>query len=267
MSLHEYYAVRELFPGVWGIGELGVNCYLVRGNERALLIDAGWGFGDLPELVASLAPLPLTVVNTHGHPDHTCGDFRFPEVFIIPADQTIFPVASPDARRMMLERVSARGPLPAGFDADAWTNAPAPNLQPLTPDAVFDLGGRTLRVIPTPGHTPGSCCLLDAGARLLFTGDTIVAGPILMFLQQSLPLRVYADSLQRLLSHNAEIDFLLPGHGEEPIPAARISELLQLATAILNGKITGEPQEHPLGSGLCARTDTCAICYKPENLE
>ncbi len=101
----------------------------------------------------------------------------------------------------MLEMTASRGPLPDWFDAEAWINTPRPTPQPLAETAVFALGGRTLQVIPTPGHTPGSICLLDAGARLLFTGDTVVPGTILMFLPDSLPLATYASSMQRLLHH------------------------------------------------------------------
>lgn len=261
-----WYTVRELFPGVWGIEERGVNCYLVCGSERALLIDTGWGFGDLAAAVRSLTALPVSVVNTHGHPDHVNGDAQFSEVFINTADKALSAVAQPAARRMMLERLASYGPLPEDFSAEAWINAPLPTFSPLPENAVFELGGRSLRVIPTPGHTPGSICLLDAGARLLFTGDTIVAGTILMFLEHSLPLRVYADSLRRLLALSGEIDYLLPGHGSEPLPATRIADLLQAAEAILRGEVVGEPEQTMLGSGLCARFPTCTICYNAERL-
>lgn len=43
----------------------------------------------------------------------------------------------------------------------------------------FDLGGRSVEVTETPGHSPGSVCLL-AREGLLFTGDSIMAGDILM---------------------------------------------------------------------------------------
>ena len=267
MRMQENYTVRSLFPGVTGIEERGVNCYLVTGDERALLIDTGWGFGDLAGLVASLTSLPVTVVNTHGHPDHVNGDAQFPEVMISAADLPIaLRTASPEARRAMYERVSSRAPLPEGFSPEAWINTPLPTLQPLPENTIFDLGDRTLQVISTPGHQPGAICLLDAGARLLFTGDTIVAGPILMFLDNALSLQTYADSLQRLLTHIAEIDYLLPGHGNEPLPSARVAELHQAALAIINGEVTGELEHTYFGDTCCARFDTCAICYNPDRL-
>jgi len=265
-STQTWYHVRPLFPGVWGIEERGVNCYLIAGRERALLVDAGWGFGDLRGLVASLTALPVTLVNTHGHPDHVSGDGQFGEAFISAAELSLPFVASTDARRGMLERLASRGMPPAGYDTQAWLDAPLPAFHPLPPDASFELGGRTIQVIPTPGHTPGSVCLLDAGARVLCTGDSIVAGPILMFLEHSLTLREYADSLRTLATYLPQIDYLLPGHGSEPLPSSRITELLHGADAILRGDVTGEPEQTPLGPALCAEFATCKICYLKEKL-
>lgn len=260
-----WYSVRSLSPGVWSITELGrVNCYLVAGSERALLIDTGFGLSNLAELVASLTPLPVTVVITHGHIDHVSGAGQFPEVLIDPADAAWVPADQVTMRRNMLPRLQ-ESTLPADFSPEAWINASAPVLRPLAEDAVFELGGRTLKVISTPGHTPGSVCLLtDDG--LLFTGDTIVEKTILLYLPQSQTLRTYISSLERLLAHRAEITTLLPGHGVDPLPPARLTDIYKGANAILSGEVTGELQQTPLGPATCARFASCTICYDPERL-
>ena len=264
MPTPSWYSVRELAPSVWGLADFGVNCYLVAGTERALLIDTGWGFSDLAATVKSLTTLPISVVHTHGHPDHVNADRQFTDIYIAAADMPIAAMP-PEARRGMLERVKGRGPLPEGFDAEGWIAAPVPPMHPLEADARFALGGRTLQVIPMPGHTPGSVCLWDAGAHLLFTGDSIVAGPTLMFLEHSLSLQTYADSLSALRAATPGVESLLPGHGD-PLPPSRIGELLHLATDILDGTVTGQPETTPLGEALCARTATCGICYQAARL-
>ena len=48
---------------------------------------------------------------------------------------------------------------------------PVAEMLPLKDRQVFDLGGRKLEVIATPGHTPGEIVLLDAANRIVFTGD------------------------------------------------------------------------------------------------
>ncbi len=264
--MQAWYEITALFPGVWRIAERGVNCYLVTGSERALLIDTGWGFGDLAGVVASLTTLPVTAVITHGHPDHTNGTQQFADVWMNPADNALALRATPEGRRRILEMTASRGPLPDWFDAEVWVNTERPTPQALADDAAFALGGRTLQVIPTPGHTPGSVCLLDPAARLLFTGDTVVPGTILLFLPDSLPLSTYARSIAHLLSHRVNIDFLLPGHGDDPLPPSMLDDLLRGAEAIMQGEVTGEPQQTFLGNGLCADFGTCKICYKPDKL-
>ena len=72
------YESHSVADGVWHIADnRGGVLYLVTGTKRGLLIDTGWGTGDLPALVASLTQLPVDIVNTHGHRDHAmveCGD-------------------------------------------------------------------------------------------------------------------------------------------------------------------------------------------------
>lgn len=67
----EWFNLNEIKDGVWFISDkTGANCYLVGGETKSLLIDTGWGLGNLNELVESITSLPLNVVFTHGHPDH-----------------------------------------------------------------------------------------------------------------------------------------------------------------------------------------------------
>jgi glyoxylase-like metal-dependent hydrolase (beta-lactamase superfamily II) len=62
---------RQLLEGLWSIdGPANDLMYLVTGTRRAMLVDTGMGLGDLAGMVRGLTDLPLTVVNTHGHPDH-----------------------------------------------------------------------------------------------------------------------------------------------------------------------------------------------------
>lgn len=66
------YVTKEVQPGLWMILDFDdTKMYLVLGSERALLIDAGLGRGDLRSIVESLVgELPLDVVIPHAHPDH-----------------------------------------------------------------------------------------------------------------------------------------------------------------------------------------------------
>jgi hydroxyacylglutathione hydrolase len=86
MVVNGWFETRLIAPRTWAIGDHGCDViYLVAGDERALLIDTGWGIGDLPGVVASLTDLPLLVVNTHGHPDHTVRSWQFERVHMYEA--------------------------------------------------------------------------------------------------------------------------------------------------------------------------------------
>ena len=69
--------------------------YLVEGDERAVLIDTGSGFGSLKACVDALTDKPLTVLLTHGHTDHALGSAEFEDVRINPLEAQAYSVHSP----------------------------------------------------------------------------------------------------------------------------------------------------------------------------
>ena len=74
-----WFATRELERGVWLVAEpVHVNCFLVAGRERAVLIDSGLGIADIRPIVESLTDLDVMVANTHHHWDHVGGTIGSP---------------------------------------------------------------------------------------------------------------------------------------------------------------------------------------------
>ncbi|HEY3377767.1 MAG TPA: MBL fold metallo-hydrolase [Armatimonadota bacterium] len=261
-----WFNVIEVSSGVWRINNRGhVNIYLIAGTDRALLIDTGWGIGDLRGVVETLTALPLTVVNTHGHVDHVFGNWQFPDALLDPAD---IPMAQEnytvERHRMALQRLGS--PYPRGFSPDDWVATLAPPFQPLPTDYAFALGGRTVRSIPVPGHTPGAVCLLDDVSRTLFAGDSVLQGPVLLHLPGALPLADYAASLDRLSAFLPHFDTVYPGHGPVPQPASRVNDLRQGVRAILNGEVVGDSTQTPLGDGYLATFPSTSILYRPDHL-
>ncbi|MFN8541073.1 MAG: MBL fold metallo-hydrolase [Thermomicrobiales bacterium] len=102
-------------------------------------------------------------------------------------------------------------PFPADFDADSYAVAPSEATETLADGQVIDLGGRRLEVIHTPGHSPDGICLLARDERILFTADTVYAGPLYA---QTLGANLddYLASLRRLEPLIDEVDMLLPSH-------------------------------------------------------
>lgn len=69
------YPIRKIADDTYMISDFGIaNCYLLIGEERALLIDCGLGIGDIKGAVEKITDKPILVVATHGHVDHAGGD-------------------------------------------------------------------------------------------------------------------------------------------------------------------------------------------------
>jgi glyoxylase-like metal-dependent hydrolase (beta-lactamase superfamily II) len=136
--------------------------YLLIGSDKALLIDTG-AVADpkampLAKTIMELLPdkdgkkLPLVVAHTHRHLDHRAGDPQFaslPSVQVVPFD---------------LEGVQAF------FGFTDWPNG----------IAHVDLGGRTVDVLPTPGHNQTHLTFYDDRTGILFSGDFLLPGRLLI---------------------------------------------------------------------------------------
>ena len=88
------YRIFEIDERTWRIEEYDENnsvyMYLLTGKRGAALIDTGFGMIDIREVVSTLTKLPVFVINTHGHFDHTGGNPLFDEIHIHPADMEVY---------------------------------------------------------------------------------------------------------------------------------------------------------------------------------
>jgi hydroxyacylglutathione hydrolase len=229
------YKATLVAEKTWAIVEnKTVNIYLVEGNDSALIIDTGYGTGDLKSYIKTLTKLPVRVVNTHGHRDHSGNDHQFPCIYAHPADFGM--IAMP------------------------------PELIPVKEGFVFDLGDRRLEVIEVPGHTHGSICLLDLDNRILFAGDN-TNSLVWLFLKDCYPLEVYLKSLQKVEKRMDEYDIILPGHNT-PLDKTFVSEQIGCVKSILDGTCTPVPYNYSsftAGAMLC-KYKTAQVAYDPDNL-
>ena len=92
----------------------------------------------------------------------------------------------------------------------------------------IELGGRTLKVIGTPGHTPDSIALIDEKNGLLFTGDTYYAGPIYLYRPET-DLDTYVASVQKLAALAQHLRLLLPAHN---VPVGNPAVLAKVVSAM-----------------------------------
>ena len=230
------FGVREVASRVWAIDEFGVAlCYLVEGSRKALLIDTGVGMGCLREVAAALASKPLEVVNTHFHYDHTGGDLWFEKVWIHKNGvQTVYQNNNPEYREAMFKRQMSRSEYAGCPTAlEDMKREGVFELIPIEEGFEFDLGDKKLEVIFTPGHTDDGICLLDQYNRHLFSGDTIVSTPTLLYKGYSETVETYYESVKKLLARRTEFELIFPGHYISPIGTVYLDDMKKLLEYIM----------------------------------
>lgn len=202
--------------------------YLILGEKRALMFDTGMGIGDLKSLTAQLTHLPIIVLNSHTHDDHVGNNWQFDTVWGMDTDFTRQNARG--SREDALAEVAPGevcGSLPAGFDRDAYATKPWRIAKYVHDGERIDLGGRTIEVIATPGHTPDAIALFDRANGLLFTGDTYYPGTIWIYRPET-DLVAYGNSVHRLAALAPQVKVVLGAHN---VPVAQPSVLPELAAA------------------------------------
>jgi|LSQX01.3.fsa_nt_gb glyoxylase-like metal-dependent hydrolase (beta-lactamase superfamily II) len=179
------------------VGEIEANCYIVtcKKTEQLLVIDPGDDYEQISRVLAGRKP--EFVLNTHGHIDHIKEDARFGvDVYIHSKDKSC--LIDPE------KNLSSFLGTPISIDA---------NIITFEDNEVIKLGELALKVVHTPGHTPGSVCFKVG--NVLFSGDTLFCGG---YGRTDLP----GGSESQLLVSIKDVLFALPantivypGHGPE----------------------------------------------------
>ena len=182
------------------LGELATNCYLLIDEEHgeAAVLDPADEAEALRRAVEDAGATLRYILLTHGHRDHTLAAPELHELF--PDAEVYIHAADKGAVGMYSYPMDERIGDALRFYGEGDT---------------LPLGGLTLEVLHTPGHTGGSVCLkcVGDGSRALFTGDTLFAGSMgRIDLPGAQPDKMF-PSLARLKKLEGDYD-VLPGHGE-----------------------------------------------------
>lgn len=202
------------------------NMYLLEGEEKALLIDTGWGAGNLRAHVEKLTKKPVLVALTHGHLDHSGGNGEWESVMMLPgAEGDMFTCHR----------------LP--FDV---SKLPYPHYEHVLihdGDSI-DLGGRVIELLDISSHSNGSLAFLDRGCGYLFVGDELESAQVLMYETEAIPgydfildrkLRAHHANMLRLKGLQGEWNTLLPAHNGTPIAHSYLDDYIGLVEHIYAG--------------------------------
>ncbi len=259
-----WYSVQRIDQGTILVAEPPhVNSYLLTGTERAVLFDTGMGMANIKRIVDDLTDLDVMVVNSHYHFDHSGGNSLFDNIAIhelgaeplaagVPAEwldmYTEFTHDMLEAFRVykdlddryfhLLTADLLARPLPERFDGKEWRIPPTIPTRLLSEGDVLELGGRSLRVLHTPGHTPDCICLYDDASGMLFAGDTLTTGPHYAHMPDS-DLGAFAQSTRRLdVELRKQVTAIYPAHIlRNGVDAAFMTEVADGFEAVLNDKI------------------------------
>jgi glyoxylase-like metal-dependent hydrolase (beta-lactamase superfamily II) len=159
--------VSTVFCKGFPVGPFAANCYLLgcETSKRLAVIDPGGNAGRILGAVGEAGFTVEYIFNTHGHLDHVGANGAVKQATGAP-----ILIAAPDAPML-----TSPGRQLAGLLLPGSGGPPADRL--LADGDTVALGELLLRVLLTPGHTPGSACFL-VGDDLLFTGDTLFAGSV-----------------------------------------------------------------------------------------
>jgi len=148
------------------VGMMGVCCYIVSCEEtgEGLIIDPGGNEDEILEACQSGNITVKYLVNTHGHPDHVCGN-----KYLKDATKAKIVMHKADAEFFGQENVEQF------FSQLGLPSSPPVDKRVVDGDTIA-FGRESLAVIHTPGHTPGGICLYSEPH--LFTGDTLFAGGV-----------------------------------------------------------------------------------------
>jgi hydroxyacylglutathione hydrolase len=189
------------------LGDFETNCYVLRDNSAAsdcVIIDTGLEAGALLEFLEANKLNPAALILTHGHADHIAGvepvRKKFPsiQVYIHKLDSNMLTSAAANLSILTGVSLTAR-------KADILVDE----------GDIIEKAGIKLRVLHTPGHTPGGICLYCEKENIVFVGDTLFAGSIGRTDFPNGDMKQLIRGIKSKLFVLSEKTIAYPGHGPE----------------------------------------------------
>ncbi len=182
------------------LGPMAANCYILECEEThsAVVIDPGDEAARIFGIISKNSLELKLIVNTHAHIDHIAANTDLKE-------KTSAPLCIHSADADMLVNPEKN----LSFFIGSPVTSPPPD-RLLSDGDILEVGTMRLKVIHTPGHSPGSICLLDD--ECIFTGDLLFAGGIGRYDFPGSSYEALMDSLQKVMELDNNL-VVYPGHG------------------------------------------------------
>lgn len=205
MIQDDWFTVEQLDARTVAISEYGhwenVHSFLLLGDEKAALIDTGLGIDTIKRITDQLTTLPIVVITTHVHWDHIGSHRDFETVYVHEAEKEWLVHGIKGLPIEQIRKDVGRDltiPPPRTFNPRTYRPFQGEPTGVMRDQDVFELGNRTLRILHTPGHSPGHVVIHDETNHYLFTGDLLYRDePIYAFYPTTNPFDL-VDSLERI---------------------------------------------------------------------
>lgn len=235
-----YFEITAFPDDIWRIDERYVNLsergliYFVRGRDRDLLIDGGYGVVPLRQHVPLVDSERTVFVATHTHFDHVGAAWEFQERWVHEMEAHVLEAPTQE-NTLIWPYLDGRDVFdiipPLWVSTKSYHIPPAPPTRILHDGDIIDLGDRQFEVLHTPGHSPGSISLWEAATGILFSADVLYNGTILDDLMGS-SIPDLLRSHERLAQ--LPIKTVYPGHYES-LSGAKAREIMDAYRAWRNG--------------------------------
>jgi hydroxyacylglutathione hydrolase len=188
------------------VGQLATNCYLLVDpkEHHTLIIDPGDDADYISDKIQSLHLIPKMIIATHGHFDHILGVVDLQLIYRIP-----FCLNQKDT--FLVDRITET----AAYFLGKNVYPPKPIIDGyITPNQIIRWGTSELKVLETPGHTPGSICLVSHKDNILFAGDLIFADGYVGRTDFEYADKKLLDQSIRIVKSLGTDLMIYPGHGD-----------------------------------------------------
>lgn len=234
-----WYEVHQIAPDTWQIRGDGDYCYLLSGDDIAVMIDCGYGAGNIRKEAEKIAGKPVKyVINTHYHFDHTANDAYFDAAFMTA-------VSVPYATR----------PYASFSGIDFPRDYPVITVKD---GYKLNLGNRELTILafPHPNHAQGGIAILDPKSRILFTGDEFLFPSKIVL---NITLQDFAENMKHLETVRPYFDTMYGGPGEKD--GSVFDAYYEAAMRGIMPDLTCEPSVSSNGPKPTSSGDTGTIIY------
>lgn len=199
--MNDWFSIDQIDSDTYIISEYRhweeAHCYLLNGTDKSLLLDTGLGICNIADEVVKLTDKPVTAVATHIHWDHIGGHKYFRDFYAQKEELNWlngeFPLTTETIQEMVVDRCD----LPDGYDVNTYEFFQGMPTRVLEDEDTIDIGGRILRVLHTPGHSPGHMCFWENERGYLFTGDLVYKDTLFAYYPSTDP-QAYLQSLEKI---------------------------------------------------------------------